>query len=122
MDFIRAEKLAELVRSGRFKAVPTISVLEIYGGMGNPPEVLLGENRGEREPSPEIGVCWTNDLKCVLEIAVSEGDTDKINPNLSILRKAFDTMNGLRETREEGLARIEAFERSKILPFTPLPR
>lgn len=121
MGFIRNEQLADLMRSGRFQTNPTITVLEIGGGMGMPPEAVLGKNLGPKEPSPEIGVCWTADLKCVLEIAAAEGDNDKVNPNLSVLRKAFDCMNGMRETRAEGMARIEAYERAKILPFTPRP-
>jgi hypothetical protein len=121
MGFIQQSVLEELMRSGRFKLMPTVVVVDVGSGPGIPPEAVLAKPGLWGNPPSVIGECWTGDLEKVLALAADEGDTDRINPNLPVLRKTFEAMQRMRVTREEGRERIDAFEASKIKPF-PSPK
>lgn len=120
MGFIDKDKMAELMRSGRFQRAATFGVGEVYAAPGYPPEAVLVAVAKKGKAPEKIGECWTADISNALALAAQEGDCDELNPNLRLLRKVFEEMTGLREVSEHGHEKIEAYEAGKIKLF-PTP-
>lgn len=114
--FIDKPRLHEIFRNGRFQQQPTMTFVEIYGMDGYPVEAVIGD----REQNP-LGTCWMADLEELLSLAEEEGDGERANPNIGLVKAALKEMQATRE-RVVVLAKdIERQKATTVVPFKPRP-
>lgn len=117
MSFIRASLLEGIYRSGRFKQAASIQYVEAYSaGPGCPPEVIFKISNGN-----DLGECWQADLQAVLDIAEREHDSDELNPNLAVLRHAYNELAHLREDAPRLAMAVQVAKANTVMPFTRQP-
>lgn len=86
MSVIDYNGLKNILEEGRFKKLPTFVVDTFECDDPKTVRLVLTDKPNGRE----IGIAFSHDLASLLESAASGGyDSDKTNPNLSVMRWAF---------------------------------
>jgi hypothetical protein len=120
MSHIDHNALKSILEEGRFKKLPTF-VVETIECDDDPSDVRL--ILADKPNGRELGIVLSRDLAEVLSSAASAGlDTEKTNPNMSVLRFAFSEAQKFSGKAEEIFTRAAEREANKVVSiFTREP-